>query len=198
MKHKINLLFIFSIICFCLCSCVSNHKIIKNSDFCGVVVDENNNPIPNFLVKCSKSNLYSQTAITNNSGIFLFPQMESGVYKISGSKDNFVILEEQEFYFNDNSSLFCCQIRSFLDVIESIDSLIENKEYEKGVLLLDKVKFKENSFSQSLYFVYKAYLSFYLGKMDIYAECISELKKSENDKCKYFIKKMEMKNYEKQ
>lgn len=194
MSHKRFVVIFLIVSCSFQISCVSNKKIIKTGDLCGVVVDENNEPIPNFLVKCSHSSLFSVTTFTNNSGIFVFPQMNSGVYRISGSKDNYVFLDDQEFIFRDSSSLFCCQIRSLKDVLGTIDSYIENKEFEKGVCLLEKVKIKEKGLSNGVYLSYMAYLNYMLKNFDAYTQNITKLKKIGNEKCNYFIKKMEMQN----
>lgn len=195
MQIKIFNLFLLIYISIVITSCTSSGKIWKEGTLSGVIVDENNNPVSDCVVNCYV-NGKRQTAITNESGIFVLPYVKTGIYFLQGEKYNYTKIEKQEYYFNDCSSFLCIQIKSLNEIIKNIDTFLRAKEFEKGVKLLHSVKVKKGSFSETVCICYEAYMNFMLGNMDVYTRCIDKLKKIKNDKCNLFINKMENFIYE--
>lgn len=186
----------FYLFTFIFTSCVASKNIVKNGSLCGVVVDENNQPVPDFLVYCFKNGLNKQSAVTNGSGIFVFPDVEIGRYFIEGEKTNYVKFEKKEYDFYDCSSFICIQIMSLNECIEKINTFIKVNEFQKGVNLLQKISVKEDDLAKAVILSYSAYLNYKQGNMDIYKKNINMLKKLKNDKCNLFIKTMENCIYE--
>ena len=79
-------------------SCKSLPSFKGEGDLCGLIVDENNSPVKDFVIYC-KNELDTRTALTDENGMFVVHGVPSGVYKISGQKKNYVKLENAEFLF---------------------------------------------------------------------------------------------------
>lgn len=196
MKKYKNILVGYLICLVCLVTgCVSQDNVIKNNNFSGIILDENNKPIANYYVCCYKNPLNKKAAYTNKSGIFFFQNMEIGTYHILGHKENYGKIENKEFYFNGDTSMFCCQVASLHEFILEIDCCIENRDYKTALDLTNQIYIEENQYSQVLVLLYKKYLNLKMGKMDAFTECVSQLKKVKNDKCMKFIE-MELLRYE--
>ena len=189
----------FSIILsiFCFTGCVTTKRIFPVGDLCGVIVDENNNPVSGYLVICSNKGSFKESTITNNSGIFVFPGLETGVYYIQGEKNNYGKIKKREYNFNDSSSMFCCQVSTIDNILDSVDLLINAKEFGKGVELLNNVFVENDKHSNIIILAYKAYLFNRMGDRNKYQEYVSCLRETKNNKILNFIELMEKNNYEK-
>lgn len=193
-KIKVYVISIIALISFN--SCKTSECIYKSGTLCGVVVDENNKPVQDFLITCNSQSCSKQSAVTNESGIFVFPQVNTGKYFIEGSKFNYAKIAKNEYEFYDSSSLICIQVMSLNEILKTVDSFIKVGEFEKGVNLLNSVKVKTGSLSEIIYLCYAAYLNYMLGNEDIYISYINNLKQLKNNKSELFIKKMEACVYE--
>lgn len=181
---------------FIFTSCVASKNIIKTASLCGLVVDEHNVPIPDFKIFCYENAAYKESAITNESGIFVFPDVDIGSYFIEGEKQNYTNIEKRIYDFNNCSDLLCIQVKSLKECIENIRDFIEVDEFKKGVLLLHSIVVEKGSFCETVCLCYEAYLNYRLGNKDCYTDCIRKLKKIKNDKCKEFVSKLEAFYYE--
>ena len=109
-------------------SCKSLPSFKGEGDLCGLIVDENNSPVKDFVIYC-KNELDTRTALTDENGMFVVHGVPSGVYKISGQKKNYVKLENAEFLFTDRNKIFCCQVASVEGAFESVEELIIRGEH---------------------------------------------------------------------
>lgn len=154
-----------------MAGCSSVPRFSGKGDLCGIIVDENNNPVSDYLVTCKKSVGLKKSVFTNESGIFVFPDMSSGVYFISGSKTNFLDLKETEYVFSDRSKLFCCQVMDLDKVLDVVIQNIKTHEYENGLQLLEAVSCKRNTYEE---LVINRYREFILGKINEMSEVNNE------------------------
>lgn len=191
MKNKIKYLFFLAVTIEIFTSCVTETNIIKDGALCGIVVDENNKPVSNYLIYCFKNENNKLSTVTNDSGIFVFPDIEIGKYYIEGEKINFCDMEKQEYIFNDCTSLFCVQIMSFSECISNVDLLIEAGEFQKSLDLINSLSVKQKSNNETLLLCYSSYLNYALGNMKKSKNCLDELKKINNNYCSSFINTME-------
>lgn len=199
MKKNKNIYVIYGMILFLVfifCGCVSKRNCIKENDFCGMIVDENNRPVSDFVVSIKNELNITETAITNKSGLFMFPDIKSGFYFISGERENYVKLENKKYFFNGNPDLFCSQIISFEEAINKIESYIKVNNFQKADELLNKVVINENKCCRALFIIYKAYLNLKLENLVVYQDCLNLLKQIDNDMCRKIVKIMEEKSYE--
>ena len=81
-------LFRFAVFCLTLAflSCKTIPRFKGQGDLCGLVVDENNEPVKDFLIYCKNEFEVTSTALTNETGMFVIHGVPSGIYKISGKK----------------------------------------------------------------------------------------------------------------
>lgn len=188
---------VFILVLLILTSCVSQKKCMEKSDLCGIVVDENNNPINNFKITCSSNIVDGKSAYTNNSGIFFIPDLKVGEYYISGEKDNYAKVPKQKFLFNGSQSLFCTQVISLESLLEKVELLIQNEEYLKALKFIEQMEFSKDQLNEALILLYKAYLNLKLEKYELYEDCLKQLKKSKNEKLKKLFEGKEILIYEK-
>ena len=146
------------LILFFIISCRSLPKFNGQADLCGLLVDENNNPVKDFLIYC-KNDLEMKTALTDESGMFVIHGVDSGVYKISGQKKNYARLEEREFLFTDRSKIFCCQVESIEGAFKSVEELIMRGEKKNAEGLLNQLYYDKKSPQEAVVLVYQFFLS---------------------------------------
>lgn len=146
------------LILFFIISCRSLPKFNGQADLCGLLVDENNIPVKDFLIYC-KNDLEMKTALTDESGMFVIHGVDSGVYKISGQKKNYARLEEREFLFTDRSKIFCCQVESIEGAFKSVEELIMRGEKKNAEGLLNQLYYDKKSPQEAVVLVYQFFLS---------------------------------------
>lgn len=142
--------------------CVSKPKVKGKVDLCGLIVDENNCPVEEYVV-CYKNNLISKSSITNSSGIFIIPDVAAGQLSLKGEKSGFTQLNEKKVEFYDRTKIFCYQVYSIDSVIEEVNKLIEAENYTEALEILKKVSCKRKSKEG---YVISCYKSFLMEKKD--------------------------------
>lgn len=170
-------------------SCVSKQICIRKSNLCGIIVDENNKPVKNYLVVVSNGVINKKSAYTNSSGIFVIPDMSVGEYVLSGHKLNFGKIEKNNFYFDGNSTMLCCQVSTLEELLNKTDQCILNMDYEQALNFINEITVEKNHCNSGLIFLYKIFLYKKMNDMDAYTDCIKQIKKIENDNFRKFIKK---------
>ena len=158
--------------------CASTSSFSGTGDLCGIVIDQNNQPVKGFLVFYKKNNRVIQTALTSDSGMFVFNGVPGGKCKISGEKENFVRLNDVEYDFCDRGKLFCCQIKTADFAFDNIDELLIRGEKQKALSVLNDICYESNSAVEATVLVYRFYLSSSVSEK---TELVERLKKISND-----------------
>lgn len=140
-------------------SCKTMPRFKGEGDLCGLVVDENNEPVKDFLIYCKNEFEITNTAMTNETGMFVVHNVPSGVYKISGKKKDFVKLEATPFYYTDRDRIFCCQVSSIDAAFITVEQLMQRGEKKKAAELLENLYCEKKSPEQAVILVYKFFLS---------------------------------------
>lgn len=136
--------------------CASNPKN-DSVDIVGLIVDENNLPVKDFVVHCESDTFGTQIALTNESGLFVFSKQRKGNYYISGEKNGFAILEAKKYKAESNNKIFCCQVLSCESVFENVLKKFKCHDYEGGRSLLNDIYSEENSYEDKVISFYKNY-----------------------------------------
>ena len=203
--NKIQRIFILTLFCIlCITSCVSKPKFSGTGDLCGIVIDENNKPVKDFVVYCKPSvtNIKTTTinikpVMTNESGLFVFYELPSGAYNISGEKENYLRISETSYHFSDRGKIICFQIKSFAGAIKAVDELLNLDQKKDAMEILNDIN--TNKSSAERYFV-KAYQFFAVenekDKKSIIRELRAAIKRNlipypENIFFKNFLEKLE-------
>ena len=158
-KKIIFYLFI-SLILFC--GCVSNPHFEGKGDLCGLVVDEKNQPVKDFVIYCSATDSKFKTispVITNESGLFVFYDVPSGNYVLSGMKNNYLRITKTEYNFNDRSKIICLQTKTFKSAVSHADELIHLGQPNEACELLNTICCEEKSFEKTIVDLYQFYIT---------------------------------------
>ena len=130
MKNKV-LAGITVLICISLflCSCASKPKpkFKGSADLCGLVIDENNLPVKDFVVWCEPVKLLGARpgpVLTNESGLFVFYGVPSGEYVLCGEKNNYLRVESVVYDFNDRTRIICLQTKSLRAAVVKAEQLL--------------------------------------------------------------------------
>lgn len=115
-------------------SCASKKGFSGNGDLCGMIVDENNEPVQGFVITCSSTD---ETVVTNNNGIFVITNLRTGKYYISGEKIGYARISNEPFNFISRDIIFCCKVNSLDGAIESVEKQLKCQNYEAALKLLD-------------------------------------------------------------
>lgn len=119
----LSLLLVF----YLLTACASKPGFKGNGDLCGLVIDENNAPVKDFVVYCKAAGFNNQIidpVKTNESGIFVFYDIKSGNYFLSGKKKNYLEIGKTPYEFNDRSKILCLQTKTARASFSKADELI--------------------------------------------------------------------------
>ncbi len=159
---------LFSVACFVfvlimlLTSCASKPKFEGEGDLCGLIIDENNRPVKDFVVSCRFKGLNARVikpVITNESGLFVFYGLTSGTYSISGEKKNYLRINESDYNFNDRTKIICLQTKSFKGAIKNAEELIRLEEKEDAENILNSIECDRKSEEALIIQFYKFFTS---------------------------------------
>lgn len=176
-----------------LAGCVSQPNCIKTGNFCGMIIDENNKPVNNYLIICNSSSLEKKKAYTNRSGIFVIPDMSIGEYELSGQKVNYSLINKKIINFNGSNEIFCCQVLSLEKIINQTNIYIKNKDFEKALECLSSISPNDKELNSLLILLYQSLVNLKQRNLEDYNKCMKSIKKLKNEKCKEIIKKGELK-----
>lgn len=146
MKKYLAIGFAFTV--FLFSSCVSKPKFEGKGDLCGMIIDENNHPVKDFIVICNAKGVSAQVirpVATNESGIFVFYDLPSGRYSLSGEKKNYMKLSNTDYRFDDRSKIICLQVKTFRAAIENAEELIRLGEKDEAIKILDSISCERKS-----------------------------------------------------
>jgi len=164
--YKKNYLCIFKIclIFFVLIfsSCKTVPKFSEDTEFCGLLIDENNHPVEGVFVLMKKGGILKNT-YTNNRGIFVIEDIQSGFYDFVFEKNEYEITKIKDVLFSDRKKVFCFQINSKEKIFAKIDSFFLGQQFEKGISLLGNLKIDVHSKLYNLCCLYKSYGFYKMG-----------------------------------
>ena len=154
-------LFRFAAFCLTLAflSCKTIPRFKGQGDLCGLVVDENNEPVKDFLIYCKNEFEVTSTALTNETGMFVIHEVPSGIYKISGKKKDYAKLAWVEFYFTDRDRIFCCQVESIEGAFKTAEQFMLRGEIKNAEAVIDSLYYDKKTPQQAVVLVYKFFLS---------------------------------------
>lgn len=136
-------------------ACASKPGFDGRGDLCGLIIDENNKPVKDFIVYCSTSGNYIQPVLTNESGLFVFPSLHSGEYKISGEKNNYLRIEKVVYRFNNRTNILCLQTKSFKAALLKAEELLYLGQTKAAMDVLEKISCEKKSPQQKLVLFFK-------------------------------------------
>ncbi len=146
-------------ICLCFISCSSVPKFKGKSELCGLVVDDKNKPVQEFVIECKRKDGNGRfTTITDNQGIFIINDVPAGEYVFSGKKNGYAKLDNESFLFNARNKMFCCKINSVDGALSAVEKQIKSENYDAGYKLLDELCFEKGSSVEAAVYVYKTVL----------------------------------------
>ncbi len=158
MNKTLFVIFIFSLFFF---GCASKPGFDGRGDLCGLVIDENNKPVKDFIVYCSATDKgmtpgnYIQPVLTNESGLFIFPSLSSGEYQISGEKNNYLRFEGVTYRFYQRTNILCLQTKSFKTALLKAEELLYLGQKNAALEELEKITCEKNSPQEKIVYFYK-------------------------------------------
>jgi len=151
---RINYLIIATFV-FLLCSCASKPKFSGSGDLCGFVVDENNNPLEEYVISCRGHNGSWKTTITNKNGLFVFEDISLGECWFKGWKNDYVDLDKNMQIFGDKSKVICFQIISIDRALDKVEEMILYEDFAGAEHLLKKITYDKKSPASDVIHIYK-------------------------------------------
>lgn len=192
---KLLILFICG---FLFISCTTVPKFSGMNELCGVIVDENNKPVNEYVVKCGIDLLTARVAITNERGIFVFHNMPAGKYYFWGEKKGWAKIVEQPFLYNSREKMFCCKVNSLETALDNVDVQIKCGNYRNALKLLDEISYENNTPEEAVILYYQVYLNIRTGNTKTARKIFSKLDKKNEFISNEMMKKMEEEIYEKE
>lgn len=169
MKNRVIFIKIFLILSLILffANCKSVPVKREIADFCGFVIDENNNPVKNFLISVQTSDLQIKKAITNDGGIFVINNIKLGNLKIEGKKEGFSKYLNENIEFYDRTKILCIKISSADFVLENFHSNIKAKNFESAQKNLESIFCEESNNLKKVILEYEKFLKEKQSSMEV-------------------------------
>lgn len=143
---------------FCFSSCKTVPKFSGTNELCGVIVDENNKPVNEYIVRCGLTLVDAKTVITNDRGIFVFHNMPAGKYFFWGEKQGWAKIEGEPFLFNTRDKFFCCKVNSFDTALDNAEAQIQCGNYKKALEILEGLSYRRRTPEEKVVDYYKQYI----------------------------------------
>lgn len=199
-KNKCKNLFISTAIMigtFLCNSCVSNKNVIleKKTDLQVYIIDENNNPISDFVVCYSKDpkGFKSDAIYTNEKGFCKFENVPYGKLFLFGTKESYKILDGVSINFSKPTDVFFCVAESKVEILERVEKFYKSGRFEEGLDLLQKIKVEKGSYLEGTILFYECYGFACSGKTSERDKKLRELKKNKNEGFLELAKELEEK-----
>ena len=172
--------------CFTYSGCASKPRFEGKADLCGLILDENNMPVKDFIVRCSSTGVkpvITKPAVTNENGLFVFYGVPSGKYVISGEKKNYLRIKQLSYNFNDRAKIICLQTKTFKGAILSAEELLRLDQPAEAGKLLENI-YCDSKSKEQLYI--KAYQYYAAENPKKKKSLIAELKKKNKYETDFF------------
>ena len=131
-------------------SCLSKPRYEGSGDLCGIIIDENNKPVKDFIVYCKLANpdKFSKDpgpVKTNESGLFVFYGLPCNAYMLSGCKNNYLGIEPFLYSFEDRTRIVCLQTRGYKSAITRAEELAAMGQTEEAAALVGRIACEKDS-----------------------------------------------------
>ena len=133
-------------------SCASKPVFEGKADLCGLVIDENNAPVKDFIVYCKAADMKTwgntpliTPVLTNESGLFVFYGLSSGEYLLSGEKTNYLRITSTSYSFNDRTKIICLQTKSFKASVLNAGEMLRLGQVAEAIAILRGISCEHNS-----------------------------------------------------
>jgi hypothetical protein len=141
-----------------LISCASNPRFKGAADFCGMVVNEKNEPVNEYFISCRKDGLVFASALTNQSGIFVLQNIPSGKYSFDGQKENYSDIKNLKVDFCFRDKFLCCTVFTADGVFERLKGLAKMEDYDTALDQLNLLRCKNGTYVSKVALCYEAWL----------------------------------------
>ncbi len=135
---KVSLFFFCMTSLICL-SCKSLPQTAAEGDLPGLVIDENNQPLENFVLKLEKLGQEEKEVISNERGLFIVSDMSFGKWKLYGVKEGYSVYREEDFMFLDKSKILCIQVNSADLILDKVEKQIIAENPSEAESLLSEI-----------------------------------------------------------
>lgn len=122
-----------------LVSCSSTKGFKGTADFCGILTDSHNKGVSGYTI-CIDGN---KKCITNDSGVFIFPDIKSSEIHVSGYKKGYEKIDYSTFFYDENN-FFCLTVKTKEEILTEAETAVDEKEYEKAKKLIDSIDYDDN------------------------------------------------------
>lgn len=187
-------IFILSINFVVFSGCASKPKFKGKGDLCGLIIDENNKPVKDFVVYCQSDDAtleFVKPVLTNESGLFVFYDIPSGSYLISGEKNNYQKISRVQYRFDDRTKILCLQTKNFKAALLSVEELIKLGRTEDAENLLNEICCESDSLENQLIQACQFFVTDKARKKKTLISHLKKYKGKENEFINEYAEKLE-------
>lgn len=170
----------------------------KEKDLQIFIIDENNNPVSDYVVSYSSSpnGFKSSEIYTNEKGFCRFENVPSGHFYIWGNKSGYKKIEGMKISFNRPTDVFFCMTESKEFIFSEVENLYKKNRFEEGLELLASISKDKNSILNDGILFYEFIGLEKSGNKKESDRKLKELNKSKNSEIKKLIEKYYGESYE--
>jgi len=132
MKVKGFYLHLCLMLCICYVSCSSVPVKIQTADLCGLVIDENNRPIEDFVISVIGLGGECKTGVTGRNGLFMIADIQTGILDIVGFKNGYAKYRDKKYEFYSREKILCIQVNSADAILDKADRYLSAGRVEEA------------------------------------------------------------------
>lgn len=121
-----------------LVSCSSTRQIERQINFTGMILDENNKPVPDFYVTVTINSVNLGTWITNDNGVFVCKDARTGKVRVSGTKEGYAKLNSKTDFLSPER-ITCFRVYTADAVLDSTEQSISLRDYKEATRKLNTI-----------------------------------------------------------
>ena len=177
---------------FIFLSCASNPRFKGSGDFCGMVVDEKNEPVSEYLINFWRDGILFGSALTNNSGIFVLQNLPSGKYSLDGQKENYSDIRNLKVDFCFRDKFLCCSVFSADGMFDHLRSLIKIEAYDDALKEINLLRCRKDPCVAKVCLCYQAWLYALKKERKMTFIFLKKLRKTKDAEFNKFADKVEV------
>ena len=183
---------LFLLLIFMLTSCASNPRFKGNGDFCGMVVDEKNQPVKEYLINFWRDGIIFASALTNQSGIFVMQNIPAGKYSLCGQKENYLDIKNLKVDFCSRDKFLCCTVFTADGFFRHLDDLIKIEDYDAALKELENLRCKRGSYVSKMCLCYECWLYVLQNDLKESKNLLKKIRKCNEEEFSNFADKLEV------
>lgn len=142
-----------------LCSCATGPRFDATADFCGVVVNQNSEPVSGYRVSIVTSHGKQYFTFTDKGGMFVFHEVPSGTVTLTGEGSGWGKFSAKK-QFTNRRDITYIQIYDNKTLFEQCANHVATENFSEAERVLEEITVGQSKYEQMLSHYLKAVICY--------------------------------------